>query len=1255
MGRRGGQISRDIDGREPGLAPPLTGVTLAPPSNVNFGSAGSLREREAPAPGDPDPLDRDPPLPQPPDPGQPSTVRDVLALVARGREASHEDPRPEGGRLLVPPPPQIVELGPALSRDTHRPSLNPLVAAAAAAAAVTPSAAQPGAGGIGRFNVPPGYRVMRIEELSDSSSAPRNDAPGAEDSDGLFADGSAIDRVSSEPVVSRVQRHRGAGGQPRAASPASLSPEVLFMSASSQQHGHEPRPAPAAYYTGLCRDAAPAPGQAPRLSYAGFPDPGGTVPEGSFVVTEDQMARFTEAIRRQVLAEKPRMGPPVREPMAAPVAQSPAMSIVEAPMAHSHGNHSTAGHISPKDIPSFSPVVGIIPFMKLRHSWIAFYSVNKRKLGNDTGLQVSLLTGRFNSDAAWQFLRANAAALVRLCPEAEEHLQSLGHGNTMSSIAMMHARENDPDSARYSGAAGREDSGADGSMLSRVRDAMRVRGHGPLLSRRDQGAEERSPLLANALHSFGGGSKTVVQTKTFPFIIAFLMVAEQQLCRPVQGELKMWDSMKLGQKNDLDESVDSKETPEQFMARLVAVYSLFNEFCPHVFEAQSRKNVYDTFMDGLPSIITQRVKGQMELVPTIGMLLEERLGMAAQLANSVHESYILKRETDGARDRTERHSAQGPGDADRYGGRGSIKQTLINVGVSAEDAGILTGKILRGDKLDRLDGFGRQHRGNGGRFVANVATQEAVPRGGDPPSAARSAAGYTGYTGPGAARAGGNNPGGGSGFKPQGGRGSGPGQRSSQDATPRERPPCALCQQTGHFVLHCPMLPKAQEALKGAKPGQQAPPGMRQPSAPPFANRAPPRPVGATSHVHFTGQDHRSQEEMEHEQWEHSGAFSHLSLVSLGCSPMLETPPGALQSCSAWSVAAGFDGCAADAFDTSAMAGTPAGATSCTMAGAAPSSLSAFVDQKRMPVSFAEMGPGLHGRSRARQRLAAIGAAKEQEPEIHPSESGSPAEVLAASKGPLAAEPAAPSPLDRPLSYDVAPVTDGAAPKPAAYGKAPTASKAEQQPDRAIRALGNPPTASKLLSVALAAAADLGASRTIGEYLRRLPGFQRLRYLRQPKNDPSRCLGLSLHGEMHTDLLTLCDDGSNIHLLTLATCRRKGIPVHPTSIRLTTSNASDTGVAGITDPISMTYGVGGAGGASLTVHHCMLVVDGMDHVFEMLLGNIDTQRFDGIINSRSSEYTLHPHARGSVDGETSVSLPTMYAAPRSARSVHGAQ
>ena len=66
----------------------------------------------------------------------------------------------------------------------------------------------------------------------------------------------------------------------------------------------------------------------------------------------------------------------------------------------------------------------------------------------------------------------------------------------------------------------------------------------------------------------------------------------------------------------------------------------------------------------------------------------------------------------------------------------------------------------------------------------------------------------------------------------------------------------------------------------------------------------------------------------------------------------------------------------------------------------------------------------------------------------------------------------------------------------------------------------------------------------------------------------------------------------------------------------------------------------------------MLVVRGMDHVYEVLLGNIDTQRFDGVIDSRNQTYTLR---LSYPDDDIIVSLPTMYAAPRRLSSVHGAQ
>ena len=132
----------------------------------------------------------------------------------------------------------------------------------------------------------------------------------------------------------------------------------------------------------------------------------------------------------------------------------------------------------------------------------------------------------------------------------------------------------------------------------------------------------------------------------------------------------------------------------------------------------------------------------------------------------------------------------------------------------------------------------------------------------------------------------------------------------------------------------------------------------------------------------------------------------------------------------------------------------------------------------------------------------------------------------------------------------------------------------------------------------------------------------KLTYLEQPKADRSKCMGILYDGQVATSLKSMLGSGANVNLITEATCNTLGIPVYPTSIRLTTSNQRTTETAGITPPVGIVYGVGTA--QPLIAWHYFLVTAGMDQLYEVLLGNLDAQQFGGTTDSGANTHTLRP-------------------------------
>jgi len=163
------------------------------------------------------------------------------------------------------------------------------------------------------------------------------------------------------------------------------------------------------------------------------------------------------------------------------------------------------------------------------------------------------------------------------------------------------------------------------------------------------------------------------------------------------------------------------------------------------------------------------------------------------------------------------------------------------------------------------------------------------------------------------------------------------------------------------------------------------------------------------------------------------------------------------------------------------------------------------------------------------------------------------------------------------------------------------------------------------------------------EYERWLHSRSRLRYFVQPASDPTRCVALILGGEMVTDLKILLDDGSNCCLITERCCRKLDIPVLTTKLSLTTSNAKGTPVIGVTPIVQVIYGP--TSPEAVITYHSFLVVGGMDEVYEVLLGNVDSQQYGGRIETADHSYSLRPKWATLGKASPILSLPTLFAAP----------
>lgn len=166
---------------------------------------------------------------------------------------------------------------------------------------------------------------------------------------------------------------------------------------------------------------------------------------------------------------------------------------------------------------------------------------------------------------------------------------------------------------------------------------------------------------------------------------------------------------------------------------------------------------------------------------------------------------------------------------------------------------------------------------------------------------------------------------------------------------------------------------------------------------------------------------------------------------------------------------------------------------------------------------------------------------------------------------------------------------------------------------------------------------------TLAESVDRMKANGRLRYFRN-SGPLAECVGLVTGTTLTVrGLRVMADDGANAHLITRNTCMKLGIPIEPCAMKLTSCTAHNNPVVGITPPIQVVYGVGRPD--AVKVWHHFIVTEGMDSVYNVLLGNADTNAYGAIIDAGTNLYTLRTHFDTLNVRSPTLSLPTMLAPP----------
>jgi hypothetical protein len=119
-------------------------------------------------------------------------------------------------------------------------------------------------------------------------------------------------------------------------------------------------------------------------------------------------------------------------------------------------------------------------------------------------------------------------------------------------------------------------------------------------------------------------------------------------------------------------------------------------------------------------------------------------------------------------------------------------------------------------------------------------------------------------------------------------------------------------------------------------------------------------------------------------------------------------------------------------------------------------------------------------------------------------------------------------------------------------------------------------------------------------------------------------VGVMVHGQKHSNGLSfMADDGSNAFLVSRAAVNALGIHWEERGLNLLTSNGNSS-VVGITEPLQLHYGTPENG---LYTQHCFLIVDGLDALFDILVGNQDFQDHGGVLKAGTGMYELHPQGK----------------------------